>query len=285
MSTETVTTNLVIDAGNVFISIGSTELSLPLPHIDTALRLLEAARLIAGTNTGVSMNVGPARAASQPLPVVASDGVTPNDARKRRSRKRVGDALIQWMRQNSGWHTEQALLDAVVEHEMTDAHPKRALKIALGKQRGEVFDGDGHGHWKLIDDDAGPAPRVRASKSAAKGTSKAAGAGRGATPRGGEAGGKLGEAAKAVNRSKRRVRLKTKPRHGESAPPVEPEKGARIVRVKKGQDRKLAALPPGEREARAEGGAGSSAARKKRWQQISNDELERARRNLLGLGS
>ncbi len=296
MATESVSTSLVIDAGQVFISIGATELDLPVRQLDTAVRLLEAARLLTAGPGSLSLNA-PDDYDDEPADLSA----LPPAARGRRSRKRVGDALVHWMRQNPGWHSEKDLLSAVVDHKMTDAQPKRALKIALGKQRGEVFDGDDKGHWKLIDDDAGPPPRVRSRASATKAT-----AGR-AKSRSGEQGATLGEASKAVNRSKRRLRLKTKPRGGEEAagkvdaaeqpdaaaadgadeddvkPTTAGSSTSRVVRVKKGEDRKLAALPPSEREARAEGGAGSSAARQRRWKEIPSEELERARRNLLGL--
>ena len=52
---------------------------------------------------------------------------------KRRSRKRVGDALILWMEANSGWHHEDALLQVVIEDKRTvaDIGTRSQLRLCL----------------------------------------------------------------------------------------------------------------------------------------------------------
>lgn len=82
----------------------------------------------------------------------------------RKSRKRVGDALVDWMRENPGWHSTETLLQTVIDNKMTDANPKLAVTIALGKQKGKLFDSDDKGHWKLAGVEAGPPPRVRSKR-------------------------------------------------------------------------------------------------------------------------
>jgi len=74
---------------------------------------------------------------------------------KRRSRKRVGDALEAWLRLNPGWYTEAELLALVKREQMSDADPNRALKIALGKQKDVLFITDAAGRWSLIGTAAG----------------------------------------------------------------------------------------------------------------------------------
>ena len=209
-------------------------------------------------------------------------------AKKRRSRKRVGDALDAWMAANPGWHHEDELLEVVIANKMTDADPKRALKIALGKQAESIFEGDGHGHWKLRrDTGAGnpPPPRSRARRTRSRRSRST-----------------VSEPSPAA-RGRRRARLKTTRKSrststGEEAPSdidegseegdvaltAEEEKGRKVL-VKRGQSRKSASMPPGELEARQEAATNIDRRRQKRWDQAQNrDMLERARKNLLGLG-
>ena len=40
----------------------------------------------------------------------------------------------------------------MIAHRMSDAEPKRALKIALGRKKDEVFVTDGLGNWQLKED-------------------------------------------------------------------------------------------------------------------------------------
>ncbi len=118
------------------------------------------------------------------------------------------------MESNSGWHHEDALLQVVIDHEMTDASPLRALKIALGKQRGSIFTDGGHGYWKLASDtSAGPIPQ----------------------------------------------------------PKTAPSVRQRILAKSSG--------------AQDHGSPSAGESRTERWSDVSEDEVARARRNLLGLGS
>lgn len=258
---ETPQTRVHVNNGVVSVTMGEASATVPVDQLPAFIRILEGARLIAGTAPNAAVTLAEAGEEG------AAAKTTPK--KKRRSRKRVGDALVQWMRANPGWHSEEELLRVVVENKMSDASPKRALKIALGKQRGQVFEGDDNGHWKLVEDaDAGPPPqpepRTRRSSRAS-----------GRTP-----------ARRVVptpvsSPGRRRTRLRAKkrttrpPTKEEGSPAEEPEKESRTVLVKKGQERKKSAPTEPEEES----------GRGKRWQRVSSAELERARRNLLGLGS
>ena len=127
------------------ISVSGAAWSVPRDALSTVIHLLQAGSAMA---TSGSHDEVPAAATAM------GDEAAPGSAlrKKRRSRKRVGDALIVWMEQNPGWHHEEELLEIVIEHRMTDATPRRALKIALGKQRGVLFSDRGDGYWKLVTD-------------------------------------------------------------------------------------------------------------------------------------
>ncbi|MGM0578630.1 MAG: hypothetical protein ACQEXJ_23095 [Myxococcota bacterium] len=297
-------TSLTVSDDEAHITMGDLELTVPVDRIEALVRVLEAASIIAE-----SPMAGPREGGA-----VAGEGVVRKTARmaertakragrarKRRSRKRVGDALVVWLQQNPGWHHEEDLLEAVVDNRMTDANPKRALKIALGKQKDDLFETDGKGHWKLLTDkQAGPPPRAKGRRKGArkKATSASAAPRTGArrhTPS--APGGKLAEATKGISRSGRRVRLRTKPRSatGEESPTdtqAQAEakleaRGGRVVRVRKGQRRKEVTRPRDRTESEkkaAEQARGGSSAQSARWN-IPEDQLERARRNLLSLGS
>ena len=205
-----------------------------------------------------STRVARLRVAEAPAVAPAADEAADEQPkRKRRSRKRVGDALVAWMSDSPGWHSEEKLLQIVTERKMSDASPKRALKIALGKQRDIVFASDGQGNWKLVGDDTPPSkPSRRRKQAAAKGGKK------------------------------KRLRAKK----AAVAPAPEPEVAAadepkvRTVLVKRGEDRKSATMSDGELEAREAASAKLQPLAKGRWQRASADEVARARRNLLGLG-
>jgi hypothetical protein len=261
------------------ISISQDEIVIVLPSgkaectpdgLESMIRALEGVRHMVVGNAATQ--VAQPRIAASPAPASSERAevrerkrrVEPSpeafDAvakKKRRSRKRVGDALVSWMDENPGWHTEEQLLDAVVTNRMTDASPKRALKIALGKQRGDVFDSDGEGHWKLLSDrGAGEAPRP--PKTAKKGRGKRTKlAAPGANGRG--------------TRSKRlrvgNVKTSETIETGEKTP------ASRPLLVKRGQERK---------SKQAEAPATPAAAG--RWGRASATEVDRARKNLLGLG-
>lgn len=129
-------TRIEVDSGLVTIHFDGQQVSLPSGRIETYASVVEAAKLLAsglGTKSLLSAASTATRIKSKP----------------RRSRKKVSSALAAWMAKNPGWHSEPALLETVVKYEMTDANPKRALKIALGRQRDKVFATDGAGHWRL----------------------------------------------------------------------------------------------------------------------------------------
>lgn len=136
----------------VEIQLGQSSVRAQSADIDALLHLLKGAQAIlsqAPVAHAAAATPAPRPAAPVALPTVvpAPEPSKPRTS-KRRSRKRVGDALIVWMDANPGWHTEEELLNVVITHHMTDADPKRALKIALGKQKGDVFETDDNGSWR-----------------------------------------------------------------------------------------------------------------------------------------
>ena len=316
-------TQVVVSGGFVQVTMGDVSVSVPIAQIDAFVQVLQAARLLAAVAPAGAPGATPTPVAvpvpvpvPEPEPVAAATTgaapAAPTEAppsaakvrKKRRSRKRVGDALVVWLKDNPGWHSEEALLEAVVNHKMTDASPKRALMIALGKQRDELFEGDGKGHWKLVSDsEAGPPPKVKPRPKAAPSGSKA---------RSSRARARRTTDTAGQDRSRRRIKLKTRPRTApgvddKAASPRSAEaktaeaktaevktaevktaeptaEGTKVVRVRKGEDRKLAALPPAERKARKDGPAKAAGRAGGRWGSVSREEVERARRNLLGLG-
>jgi hypothetical protein len=275
-------THVAIADGIAHITMGELKLTIPIGTIPGLVHLLEYARLSAGgIGAVVGEEVGRGHWRAR---VPAGEG-----AAAARSRKRVGDALETWMRENPGWHSEEDLMQVVVDNGMTDANPKRALKIALGKGRESTFDNEGP-YWKLkTDADAGPAPKVQRRERGAR--RRRGGLTRertGAPPERGP----LTEAAAKI-RTGARKRLKTRPKLRGEAPASgessgEAEAGAevaapepaRVVRVKKGEDRRLAIRPkPAATEPGTEG-AGDH-----RWTETAAELREKARRNLLGIGS
>ena len=299
LDTQISVSNNVID-----VTMGGVRATVPVTQLEATIRVLEAMRLIVDIPTQPAAAApaveapAPEPMAVAPTPVakaVAPAPPTPTPARraakkptrKRRSRKRVGDALITWMEKNPGWHTEDDLLAAVIEHKMSDANPKRALKIALGKQRDKVFVGDDRGNWKLANDDAAApgAPKRRKKTPARTKATKAKAAERTVT------------APKARKRSRR---LRAKPRtastddssSSESSPSAaaaaaaaaDAEAKGRVIRVKPGEDRKSASFAEGEQEARERAAAKLAGRTRSRWKRVTTDEVERARKNLLGLG-
>lgn len=158
----------------VTVTLGRVQTTVPAHQIDALIRSLEAARLMLGAGLAAPaaapvVAAAPRRRGRPPKNASAAPVAPAEPKRKvgrpkgsgsgRRSRKRVGDALVDWLRDNPGWHTEDQLLAAVSNNRMTDASPKRALKIALGKQKDSVFTTDEKGHWKLKTDGT-PAPVV-----------------------------------------------------------------------------------------------------------------------------
>ena len=142
--------NVDLDAGSVELSIGSSSVRASKDDMPMLFEALKGAYLLLSAT-----RESDAALANDYLRELGMEGLAeaaqsiPGAKKKRKSRKRVGDALIVWLDKNPGWHSEEALLEAVVVHKMTDADPKRALKIALGKQKEEVFVTDGLGRWCL----------------------------------------------------------------------------------------------------------------------------------------
>ena len=291
-----------VQDGGVTVTLGRVQTTVPADQIDTIIRALEAAKMMiqleASGNAAVttaavpvaaqpatkpSIVVRPAKVVPPIMPKVevpARRGRRPKDATagaaKQRSRKRVGDALAEWFRDNPGWHSTQELLDVVSDGRMTDASPKRALMIALGKQRNSIFSSDGQGHWKLADDPTpapAPQPKIRKKPGRKPGSGKAA-------------------AAAAPARSKRATgRPRGRPpksaaadKEGSSVPQevtTEAAAPSRVLRVKRGQDRKDALLTPQEMEARKQAATAVDTLHF-RWDSSSRAERERMRRNLFG---
>lgn len=219
-------------ADGLVVTIGPSRWTVSREELPTLIHLLEAGRSLDSEVAGDPAQDRPLSTFVDAIPAEPVAAPT----KKRRSRKRVGDALIIWMEQNPGWHHEEHLLDIVIEHQMTDASPRRALKIALGKQRNSVFTEGGNGYWKLATDtQAGAPPRVPRSPSLRQRLLRAGG----------------GE---------------------KKAGAVDSRDGS--VGVTQGDAR-----PRGQAEEARENG------KPERWDEVSRDEVARARRNLLGLGS
>ncbi|PKN57617.1 MAG: hypothetical protein CVU56_10055 [Deltaproteobacteria bacterium HGW-Deltaproteobacteria-14] len=281
-----------ISRGSVHVEMSGASVSVPVNRLGDVIRALEGIRFIVdGTNPTGSTGPTPATAttrAAHSAPAAATavsasglgaavdaptslvDVPTP-PRKKRRSRKRVGDALEVWMKKNPGWHSEQELLEVVIANQMTDAHPKRALKIALGKQADERFERDDSGNWRLLGDTA---------MGTATGATTPA---RGRKPRPTRA---------PAARTDRGRRLKAKPAEAETAAATDDEgegddddPSARTVLVKRGQDRKSASLSPGELEARQAASEALDSRRGKRWPDLKQAELDRFKKNLFGLES
>ncbi len=295
-----------VQDGGVTVTLGRVQTTVPADQIDTIIRALEAAKMMlhleaSGSSAPAPTAVPAPVAAAAPPPakpgivvrpakvvppimprveVPARRGRRPKEApagaTKQRSRKRVGDALAEWFRDNPGWHSTQELLDVVSDGRMTDASPKRALMIALGKQRNSMFSSDGQGHWKLADDPTpapAPQPKIRKKPGRKPGSGKAA------------------AAAAAPARNKRATgRPRGRPpksaaadKEGSSVPQevTNDTTPSRVLRVKRGQDRKDALLTPQEMEARKQAATAVDTLHF-RWDSSSRAERERMRRNLFG---
>lgn len=259
-----------ISGGRVKVELGQATATVPVQRIGDLIRTLEGIRFILEGPKAAAASASQAPPAPRAEAAPAASAAEKPGKRKRRSRKRVGDALEKWMQDNPGWHTEEELLRAVKQNNMSDADPKRALKIALGKQANDLFVKDNQGRWKLKSDpsEAAAAPPAKAKRQRAP----------------------AAVTAQATPRAERKRRIKTK---GEAAaaeaaeepgPAPEAEGSGRKVLVKRGQSRKAATLSAGEVEARRQATEAIDSRRKTRWSRVSTSELERARKNLLGLG-
>ncbi len=159
------------------ISVADATASAPVELLDVLIQMLKASVAMIdaeGAHPARGRRREPTRSQrpadvpgppARPSARQASTGTAKSARYRRKSRKPVAPAIIGWMEANPGWKSEAALLTAVVDNQMTDANPKRALMIALGKARGTTFESDDLGHWKLVADDAGPPPRRKAKKT------------------------------------------------------------------------------------------------------------------------
>jgi hypothetical protein len=153
-----------VHAGVVTVQVGKLQLSVPTQTVGDVAKAFSAALILVGTPTPPAARVAANAAAGRPAapapapdplpepkrrgrPPATNGDATPSKGR-RRSRKRVGDALAAWLKGHPGWYTEAELLDLVIREKMSDAEPNRALKIALGKQR-DTFEQDEAGRWRL----------------------------------------------------------------------------------------------------------------------------------------
>lgn len=170
-------TPILVENGRVEISVGDAHASAPVALLEPLLRLLEASIAVVQAETPQALRTAAVSKVAKSAAVRSAPPAKAATARRakaatgpkkyqRKSRKPVAPSLIAWLEDNPGWHHEADLLRAVVEHNMTDADPKRALMIALGKARDKTFSTDGSGHWKLKEDAAGDPPKVPARKRA-----------------------------------------------------------------------------------------------------------------------
>lgn len=286
-----------VQGGGVTITLGRTQATVPADRIDAIIKALEAAKLMLGLEaaSGEAEAEEPAVAPAEAAPAPTRGGrrrAAEAAPAKQRSRKRVGDALAEWLRQNPGWHSTETLLEVVSEERMTDASPKRALMIALGKQRDSIFTSDGHGHWKLAEDPSpapAPEPRVRkkpgrkpgsGKKVAAKAAKPAKASGRGKRQTGGRRGRPSKSAAADQEGSSAPEMMSEAPDLFDLPEPTSITP-AKVVRVKRGQARKEVLLTPQELEARRQAATAADALMF-RWDSSSRAERERIRRNLFG---
>lgn len=246
------TTQISMDRDVVTITLGRAHLSVPADHIDSVIRVLEAAKLMVGRGGGGGRAAAAVAAAAVAAPAAAPRrrGRPPKNPEGaiRRSRKRVGDALQQWLRENPGWHSTEELIGIVRDNRMTDASPVRAVMIALGKQRGGIFESDGANHWRLAgDDSAGPPPtaepKVRKKPGRKPGSGKKAGAARGKRASSGRRRGRPSKASADSEGSAGHY-------DAEAESEVVAVEATRPIRVRRGQNRKEALLTPTELEAR-----------------------------------
>ena len=150
---------LNVSPERIDISVGTSTASLARDHLGAMIRLLKVARdLEAGSVTTDS-----------PVPEVTATsrrpvGRPPGGGTYQRSRKPVGKLVQQWMEENPGWHSERQLLKAVKDNQMTDANPKRALMIALGRGRDKIFQQDGRKRWRLLSEGLSTGPATRKTR-------------------------------------------------------------------------------------------------------------------------
>ena len=141
--------SITLKESKLIIEWGRSQLDVHVDDARALAKMLEGVGLMAGDGAPRELD-GPS-ISHVANALGGSDSLGPKKKR-RKSRKNVGDALVIWMSAHPGWHSEEALLETVIAHRMSDAEPKRALKIALGRKKDEVFVTDGLGNWQLKED-------------------------------------------------------------------------------------------------------------------------------------
>ena len=171
-----------VQGGIVTVQVGKLHLSVPTAQVGDIAKAFSAAHILVGT---VASPAAPARTNAPGAAAPSRDAeaaprrrgrppasdTADGGKRKRRSRKRVGEALSAWLAAHPGWYTEAELLDLVIREKMSDAEPNRALKIALGKQR-DTFEQDLAGRWRLRDS---AAPAAETAPKRGRGRPKGSG--------------------------------------------------------------------------------------------------------------
>ncbi|TNF29480.1 MAG: hypothetical protein EP329_15650, partial [Deltaproteobacteria bacterium] len=119
-----------ISRGSVHVQMSGASVSVPVNRLGDVIRALEGIRFIVD-GTAPTGAAGRAAAGAAAARAVLAAGTTAGATaapeaptslvdvpvpprKKRRSRKRVGDALEVWMKKNPGWHSEQELLEVVI---------------------------------------------------------------------------------------------------------------------------------------------------------------------------
>lgn len=149
------TPKISLDGSILTIEMGESCVSAHVDDVQALAKIMEGVGLLVSGGVLESMNLkdAPPRPAEFDSGEVKEGGYSSGRTKKRRkSRKNVGNALIIWLRAHPGWHSEEDLLKTVIAHRMSDAAPHRALKIALGRKKDEVFVTDGLGNWCLKED-------------------------------------------------------------------------------------------------------------------------------------
>ena len=268
------TTQIGFDKNILTVTHGQCTASAPADQIDTLIRVLEAARLMVASGGRINLS-GPAAAAvaAAATPTGKRRGRPPKNPEGaiRRSRKRVGDALADWLRDNPGWHSTQSLIATVRDNKMTDASPVRAMMIALGKSKGGMFETDGAGHWRLAGDTSGPPPA--ATPRARKKPGRKPGSG-GAKRKAG--GGPRGKRAPSGRRGRRSSSADSE---GSAELQLELPEATKPIRVKRGESRRDALLSPAELEARRQAATTVDRLRDQ-WNVQGRSLRERMKKNL-----
>ena len=148
MTSPTKVPSISLSGSNLRVDWGRSSMDVHVEDAGALAKLLESVGLMAGGERAPSEDT----ASFVPSTPDLNLEQVSTKRKRRKSRKNVGDALVIWMSAHPGWHSEESLLKTVIAHRMSDAEPKRALKIALGRKKDEVFVTDGLGNWQLKED-------------------------------------------------------------------------------------------------------------------------------------